>query len=224
MRTSKCRIIAVVFFITLIFPRIAVGQSSQQKALPQFRFNQFSKGIIKMKDGRLLKATMDYNMVNEEMIFQQGSEYMVLDKPEEIDTVYISGSKFIPMEKCFYEVIWEGPVSIFIQDKAKYTQVPTTTAYGMKSPTNATINVTSIQGGNQVRDLEIPENVTIAPATIYWVKVNGTMNKFTNEKQFLKIFPNSEDKIKEFIKASKIDIKSPEGLAKLGSFCNELQK
>ena len=222
MRTLKCRIIIVVFFISFIFPGFIAGQSSQQKALPQFLFDQFSRGIIKMKDGRQLKATIDYNTVNEEMIFQQGTKYMLLDKPEEIDTVYIQGIKFIPQGRCFYEVAWEGSVSIFIENKAKYAEVATTTAYGMKSPTNERINVTSVQGGNQVRNLEIPDNVTIVPATIYWVKVNGTMNKFTNEKQFLKIFPGSEDKIKEFIKTSKIDIKSREGLKSLGSFCNSL--
>jgi hypothetical protein len=223
MRASKCRIIAVVFFISFIFPGFIAGQSSQQKALPQFLFDQFSRGIIKMKDGRQMKATIDYNTVNEEMIFQQGTKYMLLDKPEEIDTVYIQGIKFIPQGRCFYEVAWEGPVSIFIENKAKYTQVATTTAYGMKSPTNERINVTSVQGGNQVRNLELPDNVTIVPATVYWVKVNGTMNKFTNEKQFLKIFPGSEDKIKEFIKTSKIDIKSPEGLKSLGNFCSSLK-
>jgi hypothetical protein len=47
------------------------------------------------------------------------------------------------------------------------------------------------------------------------------MSKFTTERQFAKIFPGKEDKIKDFFKKSKIDIKTAEGLKMLGKFCNE---
>jgi hypothetical protein len=49
------------------------------------------------------------------------------------------------------------------------------------------------------------------------------MNRFTNKNQFIKVFPESADKIKEFIKTSGIDIKTREGLMNLGNFCNSLK-
>jgi hypothetical protein len=177
-----------------------------------------------MKDGRNLVATINYNMVDEEMIFDQKGVYMALDKPQEIDTVYLQNRRFVPVEKAFYEVVTKGPVTIFIQHKSRYAPVGSATAYGMTSKTLGTTAVRTIQSGNQVRQVEIPENVTVSPATIYWVKVNDQMNKFTTEKQFLKMFPGKEDKLKEFIKNSRLDIKVREDLIKLGNFCNELDK
>jgi len=200
------------------------GQTGSDRPLPHFLFPDFTKGIIKMKDGRTLSAVLDYNMVDEEMVFEQKKVYMVLDKPEEIDTVYLQNRRFIPVEKAFYEVIVKGNVSLYIQHKARYVPVSSSTAYGMKSPTAPLTSVLTVSSGNQMRSVELPDNVTISPATVYWVRTGNKMHKFTTEKQFLKIFSGSEDDLKKFIKESKIDLKTREDLIKLGNYFNEVIK
>lgn len=177
-----------------------------------------------MKDGRQLAATVNYNIVDEEMIFLQNGTYMALENPQEIDTVFIQKMKFVPVDKAFYEVVSKGPVVIYIQHKGKYTPVGSPTAYGMTSKTLGPTKVLTMRAGNQVRQIELPDNVEVTPATVNWVQKNKEMIKFTGEKQFLKIFPEYEGKLKEFIKTNKIDIKSPEDLARLGNFCNSITK
>ena len=171
-----------------------------------------------------MTATLNYNMVDEEMIFDQKGVYMALEKPQEIDTIYIQNRKFVPVEKTFYEVLIKGRIIMFIQNKSRYSQKGTPTAYGMTTKTAGPTKVLSLQVGNQVRQVELPDNVEVSPATLYWVSYNNEMHKFTNEKQFLKIFPENESKLKEFMKTNKIDIKVREDLLKLGNFCNSLVK
>jgi hypothetical protein len=81
-----------------------------------------------------------------------------------------------------------------------------------------------VRAGGQVRTLELPDNMEISQATVYWARIGNVMNKFTTERQFIKIFPGKEDEIKAFIKKSDIDIKTPDGLLKLGNFCSEIMK
>jgi hypothetical protein len=50
------------------------------------------------------------------------------------------------------------------------------------------------------------------------------MNKFTTERQLLKLFPEKEVELKEFIKKTGADIKTREGLMQIGNFCNGLIK
>ena len=207
--------------MTIILPDLH-GQTGTERPLPQFLFPEFTKSIIKMKDGRRLTATLNYNMVDEEMVFQQNKTYMVLDNPEETDTVYLQNRQFIPVDKTFYEVLVKGNISFFIQHKSRYAPVSGTTAYGMKSPTLGPSSVLTMRSGNQIRSVDLPDNVTVSPATVYWVKTGNEMQKFTTEKQFLKLFPGSEDDLRNFIKESKIDLKSREDLIKLGNFCNEV--
>ena len=199
------------------------GQTEALKPLPHFLFQKFTKSIIKMKDGRTLTAILDYNTVDEEMVFEQNGVYMVVDKPEELDTVYIQNSKFVYIQKAFYEVVSKGKVTLFIENRCHLTPVGSQTAYGITSKTLGPTKTWSMQSGNQVRNIELPNDVTVAPANVYWAQINGKMNKFQNEKQFLKLFPGNEEAIKNFIEKSGIDIKSREGLMNLGNFCNSLE-
>jgi hypothetical protein len=210
----------IVFFILLDLN----GQTDQAKSLPQFLFPSFTKGILKMKDGRILSAVLNYNTVDEEMLFLQQGVYMVVDKPEEIDTIYLQNMKFTYVPKAFYQVVVKGRLTIFIENKSHYTPAGTTTAYGITSQTLGPTSVLSMQSGNQIRNIELPSDVTVAHANVNWAMIDGKMNKFQNERQFLKLFPGSETVIKEFIKKSGIDFKTTDGLAKLGTFCNGLQK
>jgi hypothetical protein len=113
---------------------------------------------------------------------------------------------------------------MFIQHKSRYSQKGTPTAYGLTTKTAGPTKVLSMRVGNQVRQVDLPDNVEVTPATVYWAKYNNGMNKFTSEKQLLKLFPDKADKLKEFIKNSKLDIKVREDLIKLGNFCNSLGK
>ena len=218
----SCRTSALVILI-LILTFDSYCQTGQDNPLPQFLFPEFSKGVIRTKVGSAMEAVLNYNMVDEEMVLNQRGNYMVLDKPEEIDTVFLRNRRFIPVDNVFYEVVAKGPVSILIQHKSRYAPTGSATAYGMTSHTLGPTAVGTIRGGNQVRNLDIPPNVKISPATVYWASVNGEMQRFTNERQFIKFFPaDRAEKIREFIRASNIDLKSPDDLARLGKFCNSL--
>jgi hypothetical protein len=200
------------------------GQTGSANPLPQFLFPDFTKSLVKMKDGRQMTATLNYNTVDEEMIFDQKGVFMALEKPQEIDTVFLQNRKFVPVEKAFYEVLTNGTIIMFIQHKSRYSQKGTPTAYGMTTKTAGPTKVLSMQVGNQVRQIDLPDNVEVSPANVYWLGYKNGMYKFTTEKQFLKIFPENETRLKEFLKTNKIDIKSREDLIKLGEFCNSLVK
>ena len=176
-----------------------------------------------MKDGRKLSAIIDYNMLDEKMVFEQKGIYMILDKPYEIDTVYLDNSKFVYNNDAFFEVAGHGPVTIFIQHKCHLSPAGSATAYGMTSKTLGPTAVWSMNSGNQFRNLDLPPNVEISDITVYWVLTDGKMNKFLNERQLLKCFPGYETQIKDFIKSSKIDIKTSEGLKEMANFCNSLK-
>jgi hypothetical protein len=225
MKQVEKQIIFVVAFATLLILSSSVELSAQtesSKPFPQLLFPGFTRGIIKMHSGQTNSAMLNYNTVDEEMVFKQNGIYLVLEKPEDVDTVFIQNLKFVYVGKAFYEIVVSGSVSLYIQHKSKYTSVGTNTAYGLTSQTNGSNSPIMVQAGNQVRNFDLPDNVTVVPAIVFWVKRNNEMFRFTNERQFLKIFPEKENEIKEFIRSSNLDFKVREDLIKLGDFCNGL--
>jgi hypothetical protein len=213
-----CSLILIAFSVR------AVAQTDQKRALPQFIFEKFTNGIVKMKAGNKYVAKINYNMVEEAMIIEQKGNYIALEDVKDIDTVYIQNRSFVPVGEVFYEVISTGKATIFIQHKSRYSTEGTPTAYGITSPTNSSVKVTSVKGANSFRSLEIPENSTVNQASINWCYRNGSTEKINGEKAFLKLFPENEKELKEFIKTNKTNFKSREDLIKLGNYCNELLK
>ena len=50
------------------------------------------------------------------------------------------------------------------------------------------------------------------------------MEKFSNERQFIKLFPQYQSELKAFFKKGKINIKDREDIVRLGTFCDEIMK
>lgn len=213
----------VLFSFFLLFTAThLVGQTGSENPYPQLLFPDFKGGNILMKSGTVNEAFLNYNMVDEEMLMDRGGEYRVLSKPEEVDTIFLGDKKFVWIDKLFYEVVSVGKVSIFIQHKSRYVSVGTPTAYGMTSQTNASPTVATVQGGNQVRHLEKPDNVKVTCIDVYWARIGNEMHRFSNLKQFAKLFNDQETKVRDYVKSSNLEIKSPEDLKKLGEFSGAL--
>lgn len=221
MKKISCitKTVFVVVLFTFFLADIQ-AQGDKPRTLPQFIFPTFSRGIVKMKAGNTYVANLNYNMVDEEMIFDQKGTYMTLDKPEDIDTVFIQNRKFVPVEKSFYEVVVDGKTPFYIQHKSRYASAGTTTAFGMKSQVNAPTVGNTMTRGTLIRTIEIPDNVEVTPTSISWVLKDGNMERFINVNQLAKIFPDKEDDIKQFVKANRLDLKERDDIIRIGKYCN----
>ena len=218
--TTQLLLTMVLFF----FLTTLSAQTDKDNQYPQLLFKGFHKSTILMKTGKTSEAFLNYNMVDEEMLIDNGGEYRVLNKLEDIDTVYIQDRKFVMVGKIFYEIVHKGKASIYLQHKCRYVSVGTQTAYGMTSHTNDTPPVSSVQKGTQVRHLEMPDNVQVTSLDICWVQIGADFQKFSNFKQYAKLFKEQEDQVKEFVKANDLDIKKTADLKKLGEYSSSLVK
>jgi len=167
MKTKLFRLLSIVL---VLFSEGIFAQTSSTNPLPQFVFPAFTKGVVKMKSGDNYSALFNYNMVDEEMIFNNKGQYMALENINAVDTIIIGARKFVPVQKVFYEVITKGTLSLYIQHKSKYTDQGTPTAYGMTSKTNSSESFNSLKGGNQIRTLDLPDNVVVTPELVYWAR------------------------------------------------------
>lgn len=70
----------------------------------------------------------------------------------------------------------------------------------------------------------IPSNYDIVDISEVWVSKDGEMNRFSNKKQFLKIFEEWESELSEFIKQNNTDFQNLEHVSNLVRYINELNK
>lgn len=227
MRSIHYPLISIILFLAFISSNLA-GQDNEGNPLPHFLFPAFKQGYIKMKDGEDIAIPLNYNMVEEKLIVDLHGTYRYSKDPKLIDTVFAEHRIFVPYGDVFYEVLSAGPVTFFLQNRSNATPKGIDTGYGSHSqsigPTKyKRFELTQViyQYGD-VAYMDLPQNVEITPASVYWVKMGDNMEKFNSESQFLKLFPDYHSQLKEFIKKNKIKFKKREDIIKLGNYLNTI--
>ena len=199
-------------------------QSEQLSNLPQFLYPGFSNSRVKMKFGKDITIMLNYNLVTEKMIFlQKGNVYDMINQGS-VDTIYLNGCRFVPYGKVFYEVVPGAHVTFFIQHRGSILSPSRPAAYGGTSDVSSSTYMTRIEFGSQVYNMQLKSDLKVKYDPLYWVKLNETMYCFTGEKQFLKVFSESGDKIKQYIRNNKLKFENREDLMKIWSYCNEIIK
>jgi hypothetical protein len=223
----KCKnyLFMIVLGLMFISPVTTLkGQTDSLVNMPNLLLPKFTKSLILFKSGEQKKATINYNVVDEVMVFMQGKTFMVLDQPELIDTVYMANRKFVPVKNAFYEVILKEPVVLLKQHKS-YTELEGyPTGYGAKSQTTAPNYVRQIYGANGAIDLKIPTGTKFTDDSRYWVNQNGQLSDFDSKRQFTKIFPGKDKEINDYLKKNSVDFKDTEKVKLLVVYTADLLK
>jgi hypothetical protein len=214
--------------VLLLFVLVAISadlsaQVDTARAKSQFLFPEFSKAEVTFKTGPPQKVMMNYNMLSEKMVFKQNSKYLDMIKTETMDTVFIMDKKFIPVENIFLEVVLESKIPLYFQHKGSLIMPGKPAAYGGTSETSSSAMISTLYNGNSSYNLKLPSDYKVRKTTIGWVKKDGELQKFYNERQFLKIFKTNETKLKNFIKTEHINFEDQEDLINLLTFCNGLK-
>jgi len=213
------RIIVIVFLTGL--PVLISGQTGLGNDMPQYLFRNFSESKVLMKSGKIQNSLMNYNTVTETMVYFDRNNYYDLTNPEIVDTVFIHGSKFIPVNGAFYEILDGGNMPLFLQTKSDLKPVGKEAGYGSTSQTSATTTYSSISSSGHNYNLSIPPDYTIETANIYWI--NKTLS-FKTERQFLKLFPGKADILKDYIKKNRFKFENREHVIDIVKYCSDLYK
>jgi len=207
------------------------GQDNKGNPIPHFLFPSFREGRVIMKDGNNFTTLLNYNMVEERMITELNGIYRYSKDPKLMDSIQLENRVFVPVENAFYEILSSGPVTFFLQNRSNLTPMGTDVGYGAKSRSVGATQYKRFELLDIIREtfgdvvnIDLPPNVEITPASVFWVRRNDKFEKFSTEKQFLKIFPEYQTELKAFIKKEQISIRSREDVISLGNYCNEIFK
>jgi len=199
------------------------GQSESPANLSQYLFPGFDTGVVRLKTGEISKSLMNYNTLTGRMIFFHKNEVLDLVRPETVDTVFLGGLFFVPFNDAFSEVAYGGQTAFFIQYRSELVSEGKPAALGTTSQTSGVNSASSYMNGKRSYNLKLPEKYKVSPYQVYWVRTDGTMQKFQTLHQFLKLFPSRERELKEFIKRRDIKLDERWKFLELAKFCNSTE-
>jgi hypothetical protein len=215
--------LSIILMITFDLQLTLNAQTKPDGSAPQFLFPEFSTGKVRLKNEKIQSLELNYNTVSEKMVYKKDDKIYDIVNTEIIDTVSIKESKFVPAGQVFYEVLLIAPVSLYIQYQGELIPPGAVAGYGGTSQVSNTKNLTSVNLSMGYYNLKLPDDYTVKLDQIFWIK-KDSLQKYSTEKQFLKLFPDKAAELKDFIKKQKIRFDKPADQVILIEFCNELKK
>ncbi|MEO8819686.1 MAG: hypothetical protein ABI267_00050 [Ginsengibacter sp.] len=205
------------FYIFLIlFPGSIYAQHPTQGVkLIQYAFDEFTPGNVKMKSGETSSQILNYNIVTNEMIFDNNGTYLAIAQPENVDTVYISDRKFIPLNNKFYEVLVNGKMPLLLEFTATILEPGTPTGYGGTSRTTAAQAFKSLINTGGAYSLKAPDGFKVIQGYNFLIMKNNQLQKAGSETQLEKIFSDKKEIIKDFVKKNKTNFSKREDMIAL---------
>ncbi len=200
------------------------AQNLETENLENLVFPSFQESIVKLKTGKVYQAVLNYEKTEQQMVVLRNHQLYLFRDNQLVDTIFMGDRVFVPAETGFYEVLVNEPLTLFIQHKARLENTGATLAYGSKTNTAGVTHINKIFSQDGAIRLKVPENFKVVDDSSFFLRIDGQIQKITNRKQFLKLFPDKGKEVEDYISKNNTDFKSAEDLTALVKFCNGLSR
>ena len=182
-------------------------------------FPQFEKGIVTFKDGRQSSASLNYDIIQQQMVFLDvDSTVMSLSNPLDYLAVIIGEHRFFPVSSSgiFYEEVQAGKASFFVDWRAAKVSQGKAAAYGGYSQTQSSTSYGSWHdsAGGIVR-LNPNEKFKLEIKCTYYLKIGNSYKRFFSAKSLGKLFKGHELEIEEFADKQSINFSKTDDIARI---------
>lgn len=193
------------FFFLLLFGFVTSNSLAQYRKveLSHYIFPEFLPGNVLMKTGNVNTARLNYNSLTEEMIFDSNGKKLAIGPISQVDTIYVDGRRFFPLEGKFVEILYHNKYDLYACHKCSVVDPGKPAAYGGTSQTSSITSYSSISSGGQVYELSLPDGFTTKPYTEYWLKKEGKLAHVITMRQLSRQFEEKSDQFKKFAKEHK---------------------
>lgn len=176
-----------------------------------FYFKVFTNGKVILKNKQFARGKFNYDFVNRQIHFLNGNTDMIVENLEDIDTIIIDKTRFIPYEGRFVDFL-KGEKAVILLEKEVNTcehgkvGAMGVATHGSVQAIDVNTRFQRVNGENNM-DLTIYKNEI---KNIYLIQVKKKWVSFRNQATFLKLFPKKkQEEIKKQLKENSIDFDDP---------------
>ena len=214
-----------VFFTALLFllvPFLNYAQSANDTSIRRqsLVFDHFIPGKVLLKSGTISEAPLNYLSADQSILFEKEGKIFTLTGLPSIDTIYISGRKFVPFKNIVYEVISNsGKVALLLTYNNKLIPMVATADHNGSS--KQSINTVSNTVSDVYLNRAYKANYSVEILRHYWLKRYNMISSAKRVKDFLNFFKESaQPAIKEFDRENHINFSIESDIIQLLNFCN----
>ncbi|WP_306540292.1 hypothetical protein, partial [Dysgonomonas sp.] len=169
--------------LSLFFSLFFVSLELQAQEDNVYIFDEFKNGKAVYKNGAVVYAKLNYDPLNQRMLFLSPSDNALLEivNPSDISYINIEGRMFEQIKgNLFYERINYNNFIFYIQWRYKAVSEGKPSGYGTTSTTSAITSVSVINKEGRTIPLNVSEKFNYKPDNFYYIKINNTQKRFSS--------------------------------------------
>lgn len=195
-----------LFLFLLSLAYLLNGASAQTREKTGFLFDQFKDGIVFYRDGRQFGVPLNYNLITNQYVFidkNDGNQEKEFTEASLIVAIEVDGHTFLPPSEGATEVIQtEPPFYVTYEGTIRNEKG---VAFGGSTQTASVDSYNQIRGVGQVGGADGTKKSVAAVNKEYKIKIGKKRKRFSNEKQFLKLFPMQKEVLAQYIEEKQVD-------------------
>ena len=190
---------------------------------PQYLMPRFESGTVYYKEGAVVKAYMNYNLLTGRMMMSEGNNRKVLHVSEDIEYLGLGGTTFIPLDNDFGQILVDGEKAVL----ALKIRGTVKTAAGTKSISRDKLDKQLEANG------PMPDGVSMVVDSSYrLVRQKEYTKRFhlaesrvepANRRGFVKMYGKFSKEIDDYILEHEINFDVEADLLKLITYCESLE-
>lgn len=178
-------------------------------------FPEFAAGKVRMKNGTIENAPLNYNLDKQNIVFIQNNQYLLLEALETVDTIYLQGRTFVPVGTKVCELLAsEGAYHLLATYTGKVVPLTATVDHGgtvQKANNEVSNTVTGVYVG---RNYKSRTQVQAMPR--YWLAYKGKLSEMDSKKQLLKALrPEVRSRVAQYLEQHNVNFTHPADMAAL---------
>lgn len=187
----------------------------------RYLFPDFTTGRIIFKANNYSEQKMNYNYLNGEIEYLQGSDTLLIVNKDDIkyiclekDTLYHEGNYILQIRNDYPK--------IGLKELVELKEIQKKDPYGIASSGSSTISYNALPSDGNYYKLKANQDMVYKRTRTYYIMTPENNFVFYNKKNVLDMYPVHKDQIKAFIKTNKIKFDAGEDILRLTDFLGSL--
>jgi hypothetical protein len=187
----------------------------------RYRYPNFTEGKAIFKNGRAIPGKFNYNFLSGEMQFIKLADTLSIADTKDLRSIAIAKDTFY-YHNGYMEMIRNGKFRVYLKQAIVIRDIQKEGAFGTINRSAASESYSYVLNGSRYVDLVPTEDIVLQKTRDYFYSTPE--NEFIQfiKKNIIRILPEKEYLIKNYIKSNKIDFESEEDILKLADYVGNL--
>ena len=181
-----------------------------------YRLPAFVSGTVFFRDGKLGKEVLNYNILNDEMMYiDKKGDTLAIAFPEEIKKIDINGTVFFYDKKGWLESVADVESASLVVKRKITIHYEKEGAFGISNSTNRINSYTTYTSHNASYNLYVAEDAMLKKQTFYFLLIKGSQLLPASKGNFMNQFASKRKNIENYLVSNKVNFNKEQDLIQL---------